>query len=354
MESHQVLKMTALAAVVLSAVALGSVWYQVDNYTVFNLTGLIDHFKPTYVFKLGNCDAYVYVARSFNDSTPMLAYGRLQLPPPKPAADIDFNKLLDALLKLPGGDLEIEVVIYDIVASDRLRVAVSASNRTELVRKVGERLGVAVYERVEEAKERLKEAAGRGESAKVAFITSATRRTGDVLVAVYRDGPSVRIWTTNLTEALKALRQMEGEVGKGIPAYITVGSYWNSEQIEETFRNAAMRWEEEMGTRRRVERGVEGLVHIFELSRPLGPVYLVFPYVNRTPPDEKTAKRLLERYVELTGFCPQPLIAEFWPKTGIDLLIGGHNYTAAATTAAIAISAAAVASAALKLRRRRR
>ena len=90
--------------------------------------------------------------------------------------------------------------------------------------------------------------------------------------------------------------------------------------------NAAMRWEREIGTVKKLEGGVAGIIHIFLLSQDLGPAYFVFHYVNGTPPDEETAKRLISRYVELAGVCPSPLIVEFWPKTGVDYLIVKPDY----------------------------
>lgn len=357
-----------IALLAFSGAALGAVSYKIGHYTVVNLTGLVEMFKPAYVLELGNCDVYVYVAKSFNDSTPMLARLNALVPPPQAAAGVDFGRLVDALLKLPGGEVEVDVAIYGVGAPGRLaayvevapgvpgyayqeRATVGASNYTELVRKIAERLGVAAYERAEEAQERLREAASRGEGARAAFISSAARRMGDVVIRVDRDGPYVYVWTTNLTKALEALKRMEEGAGREIPAYIWVGSYWLSDEQAEALRNAAMRWEEEMGTRREFNGGVEGLVHIFTLSDNLGPIYLVFPYVNGVPPDEEAAKRLVGRFVELAGFCPQPLVAEFWPKTGLEIAVNRPNY-AIYIAPVIATAMAATALMAIWLRRR--
>ncbi|AAL64611.1 hypothetical protein PAE3011 [Pyrobaculum aerophilum str. IM2] len=332
-----------ISLLAISAVVLGAVSYQIGPYTVVNYTGLVDVFKPTYVFKLDNCDVYVYVAKTFNDSTPMLSRLEDLIPPIKSVArGVDINKLFDAVLKLPG-DAEVTVSIYGVGESDRIaayieiapgtpgykiieHVKTRASNYTELVKEVGEKLGVSVYKTAGEVRESLKKAFSRGESAKAAYVEIVRKKLGSTKIEASSEGPIVLIKTTNLTEALNWLSYIGKELGEEIPAYIRVGAYWFTEELGERLRNAAMRWEREIGTVKKLEGGVAGIIHIFLLSQDLGPAYFVFPYVNGTPPDEETAKRLISRYVELAGVCPSPLIVEFWPKTGVDYLIVKPDY----------------------------
>lgn len=102
-----------------------------------------------------------------------------------------------------------------------------------------------------------------------------------------------------------------------------LGSYFT--KVNETaLRNAAMQLEREMGTFKEIKDrygrllGVEGVIDIFMGS--VGPVYLIFPFPNGTAPDKATMEKVVERFVELSGWCQSPIVAEFWPKTGIDLL----------------------------------
>jgi len=60
----------------------------------------------------------------------------------------------------------------------------------------------------------------------------------------------------------------------------------------------------------RVKR-VLGYIRIF--VDEVGPLYVVFPYPNGVAPDRAVAERLVRRFVELSGYCEDPLVVEFWP-----------------------------------------
>ncbi|AFA38967.1 hypothetical protein Pogu_0940 [Pyrobaculum oguniense TE7] len=354
-------------AVALSAASV----YTVDHYVVINYTAWATQVKPTYIFKLGNCDVYVYVARTFNDTTVLLNSPEPVPPRLEPMSEEDVEKVIDALVRLPG-ETKVGLSILhvfklkngDIVGGESSEdLVLNATSLEDLVNKASEKLGIKVYKRPAEADKFMEEVKRKGANttttqgliAKVASIRNIYKRIGDVVLKISYIDRTVYVGATNLTDAVAYVKELERQLGKPLPVYIRVGSYWVSGEKEQALLEAAEQWEKEMKTVRVITEGnrtkaVEGIVHIIHPSAgDLGPVVVVFPYVNGTPPDEGTAKRLVGRFVELAGFCPQPLVVEFWPKTGVEYLVGRANY---ASYAVPIIALAVAALAALRLKRR--
>ncbi|ACB40632.1 hypothetical protein [Pyrobaculum neutrophilum] len=343
-----VVLLVALATVFASSASLiekrGSV-------VVENLTALTDVLRPTYVFDLGACSAYVYVARSFNDTTPMLFLSRMERPLP-PFPSHSFEELVDAVLPLVGPEVEVEVSIYGVSDAGRGAyqvskiVKVAARNYTELEVAVGRALGLEVY------RDPSKGLNGNGTAQsgrrEIAVIDRVVMKTPKVKVLLRRGDPLI-IDTISSAEAEGIIKAVKERIGD-FSAIVTVGPYWaGGDEENERLRNAAMRLEEEMGTVRKTERGVEGIIHLFTLSSA-GPRVFVFPYPNGTrPPDEKTAEKIVRRFVELSGYCKSPLIVEFWPKTGYEF----REPRDAPPLWAAAVLAALVPLVAIYLRRRK-
>jgi len=166
---------------------------------------------------------------------------------------------------------------------------------------------------------------------KAAYLWYAVWQKGDVEVVITLDPyyTSLDVATADLGKAVELLRGVKEEVG---PVYDLVrvalhhGPYLLPR--DEAFRTALIKAtktiEEELSTVREYRdelgrfRGVEGIMHTFATST--GPLYVVFPYPNGTAPDKAVAERLVRRFVEPSGFCENPLVVEFWPKTGFEPL----------------------------------
>jgi len=289
------------------------------SVVVVNLSALVNVLRPTYVFDLGTCSAYVYVARSFNDTTPMLLITGMEKPLQPPSHG--FEELVDAVLPLVGPEVEVGVSIYGVSNASKGAyqvskvVKVAAGNYTELEAVVSRVLGLKVYR--DPSKGLNENGTTRSGRREIATIDWVVKKTPKVQVLIERDTPLI-ITTTSFAEAEKIIKAIKEKIGD-FSAYVTVGPYWLGDDEEaERLRNAAMQLERELGTVRETERGVQGIIHLFSLS-PAGPRVFVFPYPNDTkPPDEKTAEKIARRFVELSGYCQSPLILEFWPKTGYD------------------------------------
>lgn len=354
-------KLTLIFLTILAlTVSCASLVEKHGSVVVVNLTALVDVVRPAYVFDLGNCSAYVYVARGFNDTTPMLVFTRMKNPLPPPS--YGFEELVDVVLPIIGPEVEVGVSIYGTSSESRGAyqvskvVKVAAHNYTELEAVVSRVLGLKVYRDPSRGLNgNGTTQSGRREIAVIDWIIEKMPR---VQVLIERDAPLV-ITTINFAEAEGIIKAIEERMGD-FSAYVTVGPYWVGDGEEaERLRNAAMQLERELGTVRETERGVQGIIHLFSLS-PAGPRVFVFPYPNDTkPPDEKTAEKITRRFVELSGYCKSPLILEFWPKTGYDRFTKPRDaplslWALAVLTAATAIGAVVVALAVLKLRRRGR
>lgn len=315
--------LSRFALVLLASLALAassaSLVERHGSVVVVNLTALTDVLRPAHVFDLGRCSAYVYVARSFNDTTPMLSLPRMEKPPPPPSHS--FEELVDAVLPLVGPEVEVGVSIYGASNAGKGAyqvskvVKVAAGNYTELEVAVSRALGLKVYR--DPSRGLRENGTAQGGRREVAVIDFVVKKTEKVQVWIERGAPLI-ITTTSFAEAEKIIKAVKERLGD-FSAYVTVGPYWVDDGEEaERLRNAAMQLEREMGTVRETERGVQGIIHIFSLSHA-GPRVFVFPYPNDTrPPDEKTAEKIARRFVELSGYCKSPLILEFWPKTGYD------------------------------------
>lgn len=377
MKPQELPKTAALAAMVL-AVALGAASvYTVDHYVVINYTAWATQVKPTYIFKLGNCDVYVYVARTFNDTTVLLHSPDPVPPRLEPLSGEDVEKVMDVLVRLPG-ETEVGLSILHVskvkngstvsIAGGEVheRFVLDATSLDDLVNKASEKLGIKVCKRPAEVDKFMEEIKRKeanttttlGLIARVASIDDIHKSIGDVVLRISYVDRAVYVGTTNLTKAIAYIKELERQVGKPLPVYIHVGSYWISDEMGKALVKAAYQWEREMKTVRVITEGnrtraVEGIVHIiYPSAGNLGPVLVVFPHINSTPPDEATAKRLVGRFVELAGFCPQPLVAEFWPKTGIDYLIGRPNYVSYVMPIVAAVAIAVAVLAVLRLRKR--
>ncbi|MGC9117825.1 MAG: hypothetical protein ACP5I3_02415 [Thermoproteus sp.] len=116
--------------------------------------------------------------------------------------------------------------------------------------------------------------------------------------------------TTNVSKSLALLDRIYAMLPNGERPRAVI--YWvpymlNDDELDR-LRSAAIEMEKEIGA---VER--RDMIHILVWS---GPLALVFPYINGTPPDKSTAERAVARYFQLAGFCKSPVIVEFWPETG--------------------------------------
>ncbi|MEZ0318895.1 MAG: hypothetical protein ABWK05_02740 [Pyrobaculum sp.] len=331
---------------------------------VVNYTAPLKQVPPDYVLNINNCNVYVYVVEDLHKpKSPLTLYLTYRvvvynetkyrtmhnetlykrLPPLSQGED---RLVLDKLLELFGTDVEVVWNRVRVNASSWSETThIKAKNAQELKDKLKAVAGQEVVLHLDE----LKEAFRRGHR-EVAWVYTVRWRLDDVVLD-YDPPNRVVIYTTNITKTSMALSKVERQLGRDVyrRLYVEVwlGSYFT--RVNETaLRNAAMQLEREMGTIREYRdengmlRGAEGLIHI--LVGELGPVYLIFPFPNGTAPDKATVEKVVKRFIELSGWCQSPIVAEFWPKTGVELLYAQDRPTplllpvAVAAVAALAIA----------------
>ncbi|MEM1597127.1 MAG: hypothetical protein QXP31_06080 [Pyrobaculum sp.] len=347
---------TAMLIVLTALVVYSSPLYD----AVINYTAPLEQAPPDHVLNVGNCTVYVYVVYDFyKPKSPLtlhitdqwVVYNETKfkamhnetlykrLPPLSPG---EVRLVLDKLMELLGTDVE--------VVWNRERPTASSWYETTHIK----------ARNTQELKNQLRNIAGREVAVHFDEIIDAFKRGQEEVVAVssvswypdnvvfkYDPPNRITIRATNITEVSKLLERVKNQLGVGIykRLYVEVwlGSYLT--KVNETaLRNAAMQLEREMGTVKEYRdkygrlRGVEGLVHMF--MRSVGPVYLVFPFPNGTAPDKATVEKVVKRFIELSGWCQSPVVAEFWPKTGVELFYAQDQATPLFLPAAVAAAAA--------------
>ncbi len=367
-----ILSVALFAAMSLASVNMSSL---VDEF--FNLTVALERFPPTYVLDVEGCEVYVYVANFTLRNSPLTSYAYWKAARFSSSSGLlspnETERLVDMLLGMLGPEVEVVVnMAWRAGANDAganatgipvlqrfKRVNVRAGDVGELLREVGKAVGMKTYL---DEKSFLKALAGDRAGEGAAMISIINWRGRDLWVRFSQTmagSTAMHVMTSNLSKALALL----GDVRRGLGSpyddmwvQLWYGPYLLgslNETLAEALRNAAIRLEREMGTvkvykdRFNRTRAVEGVIDIF--LGDVGPLYLIFPYPNGTPPDRATAEKVVRRYIELSGFCRSPVVAEFWPKTGAVFLRGEAplpwHYMA------VAIAAAAAAAILAKKRR---
>jgi len=354
----RVVAVLLLAAATLAAVDLGGL---VDM--VYYTTSPLKRFAPTYVFEIDGCRVLVYAVNSTLKNSPLEAWKNLaeqlklasvyytRTKKLRPLTSAEVERLLDALFQTLGPSAEVGVGVWTMytlcyepaedaqwgIVAKRVHapcgsilyeyLRVETRNVTQLAEEARRAAGVDFYLGAADAREYLLKnyEESKGAISQAAFLSLVEWRRGDPIVYFIQDTSSVRleVRTANLSAAAEALRKAKEATGKAWNSVIVElwhGPYLISSDEARALTEAARVLEKEL---REVweSRGEEEWIRrvwwdiSISFENELGPLYVVFPYPNCTAPDEATAERLIRRFVELSGFCKSPLVAEFWPKT---------------------------------------
>jgi len=314
-----------LVVLVFLLLSAASYAYMVE---IVNFTTVLDAaVKPDFVTEIDGCRVYIYILRDFkNASTPLFKIDKLpaiKRPAVLPRSNEEF---FDIVLKAIGPDVVATVAVMGPSGKENLEISISARNSTELKEKIRKALDMPVFLDREVAEKfsssrREKAAAVVGLRIKFGDTTvyvnpipsNVPEHLRDMLPEIYTP---MEIRSTNATRVQQILSRLEEAAGgKTLPGRVFLFPYTMSEEELERLRNAAIALEQELGTVRRYPDGVEGIIHIIGCGE--GPCILVFPYPNGTTPDVKTAEEVVKRFVELAGVCKTPMVAEFWPSTGL-------------------------------------
>jgi len=335
---------------IIGVLLLTSAWVAAVDLTglvddVINATSPLEKFQPNYVFYVEGCKVLVFVSDFDKKNSPLtageiVATTALTHKASSPLNSTQAERLLDALLKRLGPPSRVTIAIAhrittkDVEDNGSIPIAlgwqylhIAASTARGLREEAERALGEEVFLGPKDARDAL-----RAGKQKAAYLWEAIWQSKDMRVVIVMDPyhTSLGVATSDLYKAVELLRGVKEEAG---PVYdlarvsLHHGPYLLPD--DEAFRTALIKAtqtiEEELGTVRRYWdewgrfRGVEGIIHTFA---PLatGPLYVVFPYPNGTAPDRAAAERLVRRFVELSGYCENPLVVEFWPMTGFEPL----------------------------------
>mgnify|MGYP001770656816 CR=1 FL=1 len=346
----------ALLLVAGAAYAASSYW--AGSYLVVNFAEAADAGGFDYVFKWGNCTAYVVVYRGLGDCRGW----RLSLPGaaliPQAWQNYSLAKLaavLDGAIRVFGGEFEVGVAVVDVVQtafgiSTKLWGAaaqVRAHSLDELLKGAAKELGatkVILYT----GREVSSTSVGNGGRERLVYITYVVKDLGDVRLEFSFNPPYFVVRASNFTKARHVLEKIEEAAGGEVKANVYVGRVLTADDWDR-LRAAAEMWAWERGQRKATPCG--GIPVVGGYGGSLVVVY--FPTPNAASVDRATAEQYVRRFVELAGFCPSPLVAAIGPEACIDLpedpVIRAQKIAASAS--AIAAFAAGLS---VKLSRRRR
>jgi len=323
-----------VAALLLAVATLVAVDLSELVYVVINTTSPLERFTPTYVFEIDGCRVLVYMADPELKNSPLTTrqtydetyYTANKVP--RPLASAEVEKLLGALFQALGPSAEVWVEVWARHASwHNIRryetLHIEAKDLSQLAEEVRRAVGADLYLDLVEAQEAL----GRG-AEQVAYLYRLKWRRGD-LVAYFRQDKivSLVVMAANLSAAVEALeraRETVGELWNSVEVVLLHGPYLVPDEEAGALIKAARSLESELekaqiiiGERGWVRRDWR-VIDMFFIDE-LGPFYVAFSYPTGTAPDRATAERLVRRFVELSGFCKNPLVVELWPRPGHEL-----------------------------------